>query len=267
MRDAVGAAQNAASTASNTAAGYGAQASTIGSQLVPFESRQLQNPSGMSQQDIGQQLTAGLAGAGGATSGLAGAASKDAATSRNPMGFSSALDSAARSRDAAAAKTSEGIAANNANVKLGQQDTAGKTLSGLYGMNVQGQNEAARNVTGDINAETDANKTGWMQNMTQLIAAVNGSGGQGISSLAKMAPGMGCWIAAAVYDGWLDPRTIKARGWLFGPFRAKWYGRLVTDLYLKFGERTAGMIERHPILRRPFRKLFDLALRRANGSN
>lgn len=178
MRDAVGAAQNAASTASNTAAGYGAQASTIGSQLVPFESRQLQNPSGMSQQDIGQQLTAGLAGAGGATSGLAGAASKDAATSRNPMGFSSALDSAARSRDAAAAHTSEGIAANNANVKLDQQNQAGKTLSGLYGMNANAQNEAARNVTGDINAQSQANNTGWLQNFTGILNSI-GKLGQG----------------------------------------------------------------------------------------
>jgi hypothetical protein len=144
----------------------------------------------MSQQDIGQQLTAGLAGAGGATSGLAGAASKNAATSRNPVGFSAALDSAARSRDAAAAKTSEGIAANNANVKLDQQSQAGKTLSGLYGMDVQGQNEAQRNQTGDINAMTDADKTGWMQNMTGIIAAINGSGGQGISGLAKTM-GMG----------------------------------------------------------------------------
>lgn len=187
MRDAAAAAGTAATTASNTAAGYGANASTIGSQLVPYESRQLQNPSGMSQQDIGSQLTAGLAGAGGATSGLAGAASKNAATSRNPMGFSAALDSAARSRDKAAAGTSEGIAANNVNVKLGQQSDAAKTLQGLYGTDVSGQNQASGQVANDINAQVAASNSGWLQNLMKIGQTVGGMAGGAGSLMTGMA--------------------------------------------------------------------------------
>ncbi len=142
-------ANNAANTASNTAAGFGAGASTIGSALIPQLTRQLQNPQGYSQQDIGSMLSSGLAGAGGATSGLTGAAGKMGMTERSPMGFSAALDSAARSRDKAAASTSEGIAAQNAGVKMQQQSQAGDLLSKLYGADVSGQNDAAGQVAKD----------------------------------------------------------------------------------------------------------------------
>ncbi len=137
MRDA----KAAANTAGAAAGGYGAQAGGIGANLVPFLTRQMNNPQGYSQRDVGAQLTASLAGAGGATSGLTGAAGKMAADTRNPMGFSSALDAAAMQRDKAAAGTGERIAANNADVKLKQQQQAQQGLSGLYGMDVRGQSD------------------------------------------------------------------------------------------------------------------------------
>jgi hypothetical protein len=188
MRSAVNQAGNAATTAGNTAAGYGAGASTIGSAVVPFETRQLTNPSGMSQQDIASQLTAGLAGAGGATSGLTGAASKNAATTRNPVGFSAALDSAARSRDKAAASTSEGITAKNADVKLQQQDQAGDILGKMYGTDVSGQNAASGQIAPDINAQVNASNSGWLQNLLkigQTIGGAAGGAGQLMTGLAN----------------------------------------------------------------------------------
>jgi hypothetical protein len=142
-------ANNAASTASNAAAGYGAGASTIGSALIPQLTRQLNNPQGYSQQDMGAMLSSGLAGAGGATAGLTGAAGKTGMAERNPMGFSAALDSAARSRDKAAAGTSEGITAQNAGVKMQQQSQAGDLLSKLYGTDVIGQSEQSGQVAKD----------------------------------------------------------------------------------------------------------------------
>lgn len=182
MRSAVNAAQNAAATAGNTAAGYNSTASGIGGSLIPFESRQLQNPSGMSQQDIGAQLAASAAGAGGATSGLTGAAGKMAATTRNPMGFSSALDSAARQRTAAEAKGSEQIAANNANVKLDQQNQAAGALGNLYGMSSKAGVENADAQTGDINAQVNASKTGWLQNAEGGLDTLSG----GVNSYANL---------------------------------------------------------------------------------
>jgi hypothetical protein len=151
-------ASTAATTSQNTSNGLGAQGSTISSSLVPFESRQLQNPAGYSQQDVSSMLTAGLAGAGGATAGLAGAASQNAATSRNPNGFSAALDAASMNRAKAAASTSEGIAANNANVKLQQQQQAAGTLAGMYGTDVSGQNAASGQIAADSQAETAATR-------------------------------------------------------------------------------------------------------------
>lgn len=182
MRSAVNQAQNAATTAGNNAASYNSTASGIGGSLIPFESRQLQNPAGMSQQDLGSQLAASQAGAGGATSGIAGAAAKMGAATRNPMGFSSALDSAARQRTAASAKASEGIQANNADVKLQQQQQAGSMLGNLYGMSSKAGAENAGIQTGDINAQVNANNSGWLQNglavANTILAAGKKPGGQ-----------------------------------------------------------------------------------------
>jgi hypothetical protein len=187
MRNDVNQANNAATTAGNTAAGYGAGASTISSNLVPFETRQLTNPSGYSQQDIGSMLTKGLAGAGGATAGLAGAASKNAATARNPMGFSAALDAAARSRDKAAASTSEGIAADNAGVKMNQQQQAGDILGKMYSTDVSGQNSASSQIAPDVNAAVNASKSGWLQNLMNGIKTVGGAAGGAGQLLSGLA--------------------------------------------------------------------------------
>jgi hypothetical protein len=168
MRDAQAAAAQAAGTAATTAGSYGNQAGGIGANLVPFYTRQMTNPQGYSQRDVGAQLTSALAGTGGATSGLTGAAGKMAANTRNPMGFSSALDAAARERDKGAAGVGERIAANNADVKMKQQQEAGQGLSGLYGMDVRGQIESQGQVAPDINAQMNAAKYGWMQQIPEL---------------------------------------------------------------------------------------------------
>jgi hypothetical protein len=184
MRDAANQALQAGNTAATTAGGYNATASGIGANLVPFLTRQMTNPQGMSQRDIGAQLTAGLAGAGGATAGLTGAAGKMAATTRNPMGFSSALDAAARERARAGAGTAERVAANNADVKLRQQQEAEQGLGGLYGtagrLGVESQGQTAE----DVNAAANASKTGWLQNLTALMQAGD-SDASGIASLKK----------------------------------------------------------------------------------
>jgi hypothetical protein len=179
MRDAQAAAQNAASTAATTAGNYGAQAGNIGASLVPQLTRQMNTPQGYSQRDIGAQLTAGLAGAGGATAGLTGAAGKMAGDTRNPMGFSSALDAAAMQRDKAAAGVGERVAANNADVKLKQQQEAQQGLSGLYGMDVRGQTENAAQQAPDINAQMNAAKYGWMQQIPEIT--------KDITSIAALA--------------------------------------------------------------------------------
>ena len=174
MRDAVNAARQAASTAATTAGTYGAQAGGIGANLVPQLTRQMQNPQGYSQRDVGAQLTNALAGAGGATSGLTGAAGKMAVDTRNPMGFSSALDAAAMQRDKAAAGAGERVAANNADVKLKQQQEAEQGLGNLYGVNTRAQIESQGQVAPDINAQVNAGKSGWLQNAEGLVDTYGG---------------------------------------------------------------------------------------------
>lgn len=183
MRDAQQAAANAANTAATTAGTYGGLAGGIGANVVPFLTRQMTNPQGYSQRDIGAQLTNALAGAGGATSALTGAAGKMAVNTRNPMGFSAALDAAARQRDKAAAGAGENIAARNADVKLKQQQEAVQGLSGLYGMDVRAQLESQGQVAPDINSWMNASKYGWIQQIPEIT--------KDIGSVMSLIPGGG----------------------------------------------------------------------------
>lgn len=169
MRSAVSQANNATNTAASTGQQLGAEAQGIGSNLTPFLTSELEHPQGYSQQDTSAMLSAGLGGAGGANAGLVGQAAQRAAVSRNGGAFQSALDDAARQRSKAAAGASEGIAAQNANLKQTQQQDAAKQLQGLYGTDTSGMLNAMGQESQDINAEANANKTGWLQNTLDII--------------------------------------------------------------------------------------------------
>jgi hypothetical protein len=84
-------------------------------------------------------------------------------------------------RSKGAAGASEGIAAENAGVKQTQQQDASKQLQGMYGTDTSGMLDASKIQTGDINAMTNANQTGWLQNTTAIMNAlkIGGSGGGG----------------------------------------------------------------------------------------
>ncbi len=87
--------------------------------------------------------------------------------------------------------------------------------------------------------------------------------GSGIGSLASGKIKPPCWVAAELYGGWENERTITVRAWLFGTFRKSWYGRALTDLYVRFGERAAERIRTRPVERRILKWLFDKALQSA----
>jgi len=167
-------ASQAAKTAGGTAAQYGSDASSIGSQLVPFLTREMTNPQGMSQQDLGAQLTAGMAGSGGANSGITGQANLQVARTGNTGGFQAALDNAARMRQQTSAKTSEGIAADNAQLKQKQQQQGAAGLQGLYGTDVGAQFKGLDAQNADIDAEIKAGQSGWLQNGLDIANTVLG---------------------------------------------------------------------------------------------
>ena len=183
-RAAVGQATNAATTAGNTATGEGASASGIGANLTPFLTQEMLHPQGYSQQDMTQQLNQAEAGAGGASSAINGQTSLMAARSRNPSGFTANLDQAARTKDQAAAGASEGVAANDAGVKLQQQQQGAKGLADMYGTDTDAMLKSMGLQTGDINAEVNANNSGWLQNTTGIITAL-GKGAQGAGALLQ----------------------------------------------------------------------------------
>jgi hypothetical protein len=172
----------AANTASSVGAGYGSQAAGINSNLLPFLTRELQNPEGYSQQQQGAMLNQAEAGAGGATAGLNTEANLAMARNRNSGGFSGALDDAAREKDKALAGTSEGIAANNAQLQEQQKQSAASGLQGLEGMDTNAQLKAMGLVSDDINAASNAyGKGDWMSGLNSITS--------GIGNFGKLASG------------------------------------------------------------------------------
>lgn len=173
--------KNAANTATNTGAGYGADASNVNAQLLPFLTRELNNPMGYSQQQRGAMLGAAEGGAGGATAGLTTEANLASARNRNSGGFSGALDDAARQKDKALAGTGEGIEAQNANLQQEQQQNAATGLSKIQGMDTQAQLQAMGLVPKDIQASVEANAAPW-DTLSKLLS----SSGQAMSGAAGM---------------------------------------------------------------------------------
>jgi hypothetical protein len=175
IRDITGQAGTQANTATSTGSGYNSVAQGIGSNLVPQLTRQMNNPQGFSQRDQTAQLSNAVAGAGGATAGLTGAASKEGAVTRNPMGFASALDAAARSRDKAAAGAGERVASNNATLKAKQMEDAQKGLGEMYGTAGKLGAENTEQANADLLTKLKANTQGWQQNWQQLNKDIGGS--------------------------------------------------------------------------------------------
>lgn len=78
---------------------------------------------------------------------------------------------------------------------------------------------------------------------------------QGLGTGASVFASMGgfCWVAAELYGGWFEPKTINARR--FFQFKApKW----MLKLYIKHGEKFAHFISNKPILKAMIKPLFDL---------
>ena len=174
-RNAVNQASAAAGTAGSTATTLGTESQGIGANLTPFLTQEMLHPQGLGQEGIGAEESAALGGAGGAASGLTGMADQRAAVSRNAGGYQAALADAARSREKAAAGASEGIEAQNQNLMQQQQQEGAAGLSGLYKTDTSGMLESQGQVAPDVNAETNAGKSGWLQNTMGILNTINGA--------------------------------------------------------------------------------------------
>lgn len=168
--------QSAAKTNAATAGGVGATAGSnaaqIGSTLVPGLEREAQNPTGYTPVEKNRMLVAGAEGAGGANSAAGGAATLEKLRTRNPSGFSAALDEAARIKGRQLSQNNLGV--ENADAQLAQhkQMQAQQMLQGLYGTDTSNQLKAMGLQNEDLNTELAGGRQGWLQNAEGVIGTV-----------------------------------------------------------------------------------------------
>lgn len=131
--------------------------------------------------------SAALGGAGGEAGGMQTAANERAGATGNESGYSSSMDDIARQREKAAAGASEGIAGNNAELKQHEQQQAAQGLGSMYGTDTAAQLKAMSIQPEDINAESEAGKSGWFQNLNQFL----NTGANVATAIAKFQSGGG----------------------------------------------------------------------------
>jgi len=169
IKKATKAAQSAATTAADTGAKYGSSADTVSSTLVPELTREATHPTGFNPTDVNNMLVAGEEGAGGATGSITGEANLEAARTHNTGALSGVLDEAARTKARALSSNALNVQNQNALLKEKQRQSGLSGLEGLYGEDVNAGLKAQGLVPEDINAWTNASKTGWLQNAEGVV--------------------------------------------------------------------------------------------------
>ena len=96
-----------------------------------------------------------------------------------------------------------------------------------------------------------------------LGGSVGGAVGAGLKTAVS-----GCWIAARLWGGWNEPRTVLMRLWLALHLSRTWYGRPLVAAYSRWGERVADrwMPQANPggrVLTLILRMIFEASLGRA----
>lgn len=180
-------ASNAANTAASTAAGYGSTAGGIQAGLIPQLEAESTGNIGFTPEQQSNMLTAGEQGAGGAASGIVGQAGLQAGRTRNSAATSGLMDEAARQKIRQSSTNALDVANESANLAQKKQAESQAALQGLYGTDVSAQLRAMGLEPEDINAETNAGNSGWLQNTEGILRTISGLGG---NSGLKGIPGI-----------------------------------------------------------------------------
>ena len=132
------------------------------------------------------------------------------------------------------------------------------SLAGLGGQNVS-QGTAATG-TGLQGMNAAANQYGQLQQISNEQKATQLGF---IGSLAGAGAGLAgafCWVAAALWGGWYEPRTVMVRAWLMQQYAARTFvGIVFVPLYRKFGKIAAD----NAFVRFLLQPLFDWFLEQA----
>lgn len=123
-------------------------------------------------------------------------------------------------------------------------------------MNAQtNQASAAGTVAQQIAQEQQAQASMWVGAGTALAGSAINQVGENWGT---------CWIAAELWGGWGDSRTILVRRWLWTDFHSRWYGRAILALYTRWGRQIAKAMQTKIWLRRIFKVIFEKALQAAS---
>jgi hypothetical protein len=167
----------------------------------------------------------------------------------------------AQNANAAAAQRAQGEnQITQANYQQGYQNW--QTAAGVLGSTAQLINPnayAGSATTAGGAAATSANQIA-AANFAPWGAAAGALGAVGGGALAGGYIPKPCWIAAELYGGWYEPRTVLIRKWLQENFTGHW----LMNLYLRYGESAAAMIRKHSSFRWIFTPIFNQFLRQAS---
>lgn len=134
----------------------------------------------------------------------------------------------------------------------------------LFNLAAGGQSSLQSQYQGSNNALTSQlaglrtiNQSGSTIGMNPFLRAFQTEFGTGLAKTtnAGISSGLGamCWVAAEVFDGWSDIRTIQARFYIM--FHSpKWF----RNGYAKFGKNVAEFISNKPALKITLKPLFEL---------
>jgi hypothetical protein len=258
---------NAATDTTNSAASQAQAQADIGANQAALSKFQSSNPyqaGGEFQTTQNQQLADTAAGVADSTKQAVEGAS--VRTGANVGGAVAGAEEAAQQ----AQRTLGGQEANANQTRIGDEAgynetalSAGNTIEGQQDTLAQQQAQQAQGETGTEEQAANTPSFSDMLGQGLISAGTSFAGGFG-GAVGKAA--MGCWVAAELYGGWDEPRTVLVREWLHNEFKKRWYGAPLVAAYMRFGERIAARIKTARRLRAAFQVVFDAALRRAEAA-
>lgn len=166
---------------------------------------------------------------------------------------------------AALSLSSSGEDQQNANTSLLQQHATDYLSNLNYQQGLLGEDLGTAPTATNLYGTATSGLNSANNNLTQLGLASYGpmSSLIGAAGLAGSAALKGCWIAAEVFDGWDDPRTHLVRNYIFARSDRGTVAKLLARVYLRFGERTAALINTHYIAKVLATYVFTGILRKA----
>ena len=220
-----------------------------------FFTNELNNPQGFSPQELAAMATSSEQSLGGSQAGALGAGNLLAARTGNNAGLTTAMDQSARNNAQQASTNALGIQNANTNLKNQQQQGGASGLAQLYGTNLQESLGALGLSNSAIQAWTaaDAQTTGAIEGPIEAAMGAAGSAAQG---------SIKCWVAAELYNGWFDPRTILLRQWIFDKNRNLGI-KTFAWVYAHTGKQVAKIIHHSKTIRKVVKFIFDKLLLKA----